>query len=142
MNSKMRKIYPLLILLVGVSFYGCNDDSVEPTPQEETPKASQESLLAQKWILSETFEDGVQKTSNGTGEYEFTKDGAFRFKSEQGVWSDIATYSWNDEDSVSLSVIFTGSINTLHWNIETLDDSNLKTMFYSGSKQFHYNYSR
>jgi len=138
----MRKIYPLLILLIGASFYACNDETVEPTQKEEEPKKSQQSLLAQKWILTETFEDGEQKTANGTGEYEFTKDGVFRFKSEQGVWSDIATYSWNDSDSISLSVIFTGSINTLHWNIETLNDTELKTMFYAGSKQLHYNYSR
>ena len=131
------------MLFVIVGLYSCQDDTPTPTPDgNEEPKKSQHELLTNKWILTETFVDGEQKTENGTGEYEFTADGRFRFKSEQGTWSDIATYSWNDEDSISLSVIFTGSINTLHWNIETLNETELNTMFYSGGSQLHYKYDR
>lgn len=135
-------IVKTFLILCTLAMIGCSDDTVEPTPQQEEPKPSKHELLTTQWILTETYMDGVQQTSNGTGEYEFTADGRFRFKSEQGVWSDIATYMWNDEDSTSLSVIFTGSTSTLHWNVETLNESELKTMFYSGSKQFHYNYNR
>ena len=138
----MKQIKSLLLLIIVVGLCSCKDDTVTPTTSNEEPKKSQHELLSHKWILSETFIDGDQKTENGTGEYEFTTDGRFRFKSEQGTWSDIATYAWNDEDSISLSVIFTGSINTLHWNIETLNETELNTMFYSGGSQLHYKYDR
>jgi len=105
-----------------------------------TTRVSQKSLLENTWVLSETYEDDVQKTQNGTGQYKFT-DGQFQYL-YNGNWTVVGTYQWNDTDSNSISVLFTGASMSYWWYIKKLDDHNYNTEFNANGKKFNYNYTR
>lgn len=116
-----------------------NNNTGTPDPKPASP--SKMDLLCNEWILRETFEDDVPKTTNGTGRYQFTRDGKFNYYNS-GSWGTAGTYQFNDADSNSISVLFTGTSSSYWMTINTLDKTNLKTEFIAGGKKMNYNYIR
>lgn len=138
----MQKI--ITIAMICLLVYSCKEESATPTqPKVTTPKPSAMSLLNHEWVLKETFQDDVQSTSNGTGRYEFKKNGKMYYFN-QGAWVDIGTYKFNDKDSNSLSVVFMGggSSSDYWWMIKKLDEKSFNTEFSAGGKKLNYNYTR
>jgi hypothetical protein len=137
-----RLIY---IALLCTTVYACKDETVEPTqPKNPTPaKKSQLSLIANEWVLKETFEDDVQKTTDGTGRYLFNENGTFMFL-EQGNWKQLGNFVFNDLDSNSLTVSFSfgGSTVSYWWDIKKLTETNYNVEFTAGGKKNNYNYTR
>lgn len=144
MNTK-NKIALIIIVIIG--FTACkkekqsspNDPAPAPTPVVKTP--SKKELLNQIWVLKETYENGVQKSSNGKGKYEFNQYGNFR-SDYSGIMQDIGTYKFTTKDSTELSVTFNGVSSPSVWKLVKLDLKTLNTEFTSGSTKFNYNYSR
>ena len=140
MNTK--KI--IFLSLMCVFIYACKDETVDPADPiiSPTPKKSKIGLFCNEWVLKETFEDGVQKTTNGTGQYRFTKNGKFAFK-ESGIWQDIGTYSWLNSDSNAIWMNFGGGgASEILMQIKKLDEHNYHSEFGSAGKKLNYNYTR
>lgn len=140
MNTKTK----FAILILGmIAFTACKKGSkgnpVEPAPIGRT--ISKKELLNQIWVLKETYENGVKKTSNGTGKYEFNQYGNFR-SDVSGTMQDIGTYKFTTKDSNELSVTFNGLSTPFLWKIIKLDQTTLNTEFTTGGTKFNYNYSR
>jgi len=137
----MKKIHIITLLALVMGFTACSTKKEDPSPStnNSTPKKSKLALLCQTWILDETYEDGVKKTSGGTDQYQYTKQGQFKFN-YNGTWTDIGSYDFTSKDSTAISVLF-GSTTTV-MALKTLDDKNLKTEFMSGGKKLNYNYKR
>ena len=111
----------------------CTDDTVSPTPvpqqqEEEEQELSTLQKLAQEWVLEETFENGIQKTSNGDGLYLFSEDGAFFFYAN-GSWNAIGSYAFEGSDSTRISVLFTGVNTPVMMDLTTLTETELQTEF-------------
>jgi hypothetical protein len=137
--NNMKKVHIITFALL-MGLMACQKkDETTPNNNNTPVKKSKLELLCQTWILEETFEDGVQKTSGGTGKYEFTRQGKFKFFTN-GTWNDLGTYDFPNKDSASIGVVF-GSSTTI-WTLKTLDEKNLKAEFMSGSKRLNYNYKR
>lgn len=135
----MKKVQIITFALL-MGLVACKKKEETTPNNNSTPaKKSKLELLCQTWILEETYEDGVQKTSGGTDKFEFTRQGKFKFYNN-GVWNDLATFDFPNKDSASIGVSY-GSSTTI-WTLKTLDEKNLKTEFMSGSKKFNYNYKR
>jgi hypothetical protein len=145
----MKKFY---LLVVTVSMFlamtSCSDDSSPtPTPEIEKEKEKEEpelsiiEKLSQEWVLRETFENDVQKTTDGEGEYLFTAEGAF-FAKLQGNWEAIGTYEFTNSDSSTIAVLFTSTTTPVDMDIQTLTETELKTEFVTNGKTFRYNYYR
>ncbi len=137
----MKKAYFITIVLLTTLAMSCKKSSKGPGNNTNTPRVSQNALLCNEWILSETYEDGVQKTTGGTGKYRFTTDGEFQYYYNNN-WTKAGTYQWNDTDSNSISVLFVGTSMSYWWTILKLDDKNYNTEFMSGGTKFNYNYTR
>ena len=140
MNIKTK----IAVIILGViSFTACKKgskgNSTEPTPIART--ISKKELLNQTWVLKETFENGVKKTSNGTGKYEFNKYGNFR-SDVSGTMQDIGTYKFTNKDSNELSVTFNGLSTPFVWKLLILNETTLNTEFMSGTAKLNYNYTR
>lgn len=132
--------------IIVIAFTACKKSSGDPKNNNPgntntTPKTSTLGKIAQTWTLKETYEDGVKKTSDGTGQYRFDRAGNFGFY-YQNNWENIATYSFFDKDSNTMNVLFMGSSVGMTWTIKSLTDKELKTEFYSGTKKMNYNYVR
>jgi hypothetical protein len=145
----MKKAY--LLMMVGcmlLTMVSCSEDApVTPTQtddkNDDEPKPELGTLqkLAQTWILEETYENGVQKTSGGTGEYLFTEEGAFFFNAN-GNWNAIASYEFTGSDSSTIAVTFTGTNVPIDMELKTLTESELKTEFVTNGNTLNYNYTR
>jgi hypothetical protein len=129
----------LVLIVLGTA---CSKEN-DATPAQDAPivKKSQLELLCQDWILYETYEDNVQKSSNGIGEYQFTRQGAFKFKSN-GSWMQIGTFDFTSKDSSGIAVLFSGSTSSIPMNITKLDESKFNTNFTVNGKQLEYKYKR
>ena len=132
----------ILPLALGLFFVGCKKDekSTDQNKQTEVKKSKME-LLTQVWTLTETFIDGKPETTNGTGQYEFTKDGGFNFKGSSG-WSEIGWYVFNNADSTQIAVTFKGLTTATFMDLEVLNENELTTHFTSNAKKFIYKYKR
>lgn len=146
-NNIMKKSKILAIILLSCTgWIACKKEksgttnTVTPTTPPVVIKTSKIALLNQIWTLKETYEDGVQKTSNGKGRYEFNKYGNFR--AELGTFQDIGTYKFTNKDSNELLVKLTGVISPYTWKLLKLDEHSLHTEFMSGTKKQNYNYER
>src|SRR5688572_26389708 len=122
----------LIVLGILILFAACKKDSAgnNNTNNNNTtpPKVSQMSLLCNTWVLKETYENDVKKTSNGTGQYRFTTDGKFKYYTG-GKWEDVGTWNFNDKDSNSLSVLFIGTSMSYWWYIKKLDATTYNSEF-------------
>lgn len=122
----------------------CSDDSqTTPTPKEEEKKAEMSTVekLSQEWTLRETFENDIQKTSDGTGKYLFTEEGAFFFQLN-GNWEVLGTYEFTGSDSSAISVLFANTSSPVEMELQTLTETELKTKFVTNGKTLRYNYVR
>ncbi len=147
----MKKAY--LLMMAGCllfSMISCSEDApVTPTQQNDDnqddkndkPELGTIEKLAQTWILEETYENGVQKTSGGTGEYLFTADGAFFFNSN-GNWNAIGSYDFTGSDSTTIAVTFTSTNEPINMELKTLNETELKTEFVTNGNTLNYNYKR
>ncbi|MES2617935.1 MAG: hypothetical protein V4613_08650 [Bacteroidota bacterium] len=137
----MKNNIKLFILVAALAaFTACKKTETENPPQSTRPPSKKE-LLNQVWVLKETFENGMQKTTNGTGRYEFNRYGNFRAEIS-GTFKDIGTYKFTTTDSNELKVTLTGVMTPYTWKILKLDDKNLQTEFMSGTTKNNYNYAR
>ncbi len=142
----MKKFHIITLAALLMGFASCQKkDSTAPAKNTGTNnqpvKKSKLELLCQTWTLDETYEDGVRKTTGGTGQYLYTRQGNFKFYTN-GAWSDIGTYDFPSKDSVAIGVVFMGTSNTIVMSLKTLDEKNLKTEFIAGGKKLNYNYKR
>jgi hypothetical protein len=137
----MNKTYILAAALMIAAATSCKKPSTKDPVDNNPPRVSQKALLCNTWILSETYEDDVQKTSNGNGKYQFTKEGEFQYW-YNNAWNKLGTYTWNDKDSNSISVLFSGASMSYWWHIKKLDDKNYNTEFFVDGKKLNYNYTR
>jgi hypothetical protein len=142
----MKKTYLLILTALLMGAYSCKKSEPEQpnNPNNQTPKPPQRQtleLISNIWILDQTFKNGAQETSNGTGEYEYTRDGKFKFFSS-GTWHEIGRYQFADSDSSYVNMVFTGTTNAIKMKIIKLDANNLHTEFRTGSNDFVYNYKR
>lgn len=134
----------LFMLMICLLAYSCKKEEATPTPPKTTtPKTSVMSLLNNEWVLKETYQDDVPTTTNGTGRYRFQKNGKMFFLN-QGAWTEIGTYTFNDKDSNSLSVLFMGGGSSADywWMIKKLDEKSFNTEFSAGGRKLNYNYVR
>jgi len=140
----MKTLKLTIIAAAFFSFASCSDDTVVPSPVNTTPEEVEMSTLeklAQEWVLDETFKNGQLLNENGTGEYLFGWDGGFFFNS-RGSWEPFGNYEFENADSNSLSMLFTGTSTPVTMHIHTLTETELKTEFESGGSKFNYNYIR
>jgi hypothetical protein len=138
----MKKIYIITIAaLMGFAACGKKDATAPASNTNTPPKKSKLELLCQTWTLDETYENGTLKTSGGTGQYQYTMQGNFKFLSN-GTWSNIGTYDFPSQDSTTIGVVFMGTSTTTIMKLKTLDEKNLKTEFTSSGKTMNYNYKR
>lgn len=128
-------------MLMFLSITACKKESKTPTPTTNSKPLSKMALLNQNWVLKETYENGVQKSSNGTGKYEFNRYGNFR-SDVSGTMQDIGTYKFTNNDSNELRVTFNGLSTPFIWKLVKLDEKALNTEFVSGGTKFNYNYAR
>ena len=123
----------------------CSDDTAVPTPgpdqKNEEPEMGTLEKLAQTWVLTETYVNGEQQTSNGTKQYMFTEEGGF-FVGANGTWSAIGSFDFENSDSLYINMLFTGLNNPVIMQLNTLTETELKTQFTNGSSTLNYNYSR
>jgi hypothetical protein len=112
-------------------------EDVAPTVK---PKSRLE-LLCQTWTLHETYENSVLKTSSGTGQYQFTRQGNFKHYYNNS-WNDIGTFDFTGSDSTAISVVFMGSTNPIGMSLEQINETILNTRFNSGGKSYLYKYKR
>ncbi len=143
MNNKNISIIMTILLLAGLM--ACKKEDKSPTNNPTTTpvvkQPSKKALLNQVWILKDTYENGVQKTSNGTGRYEFNTYGNFRAELN-GTFQDIGTYKFTTSDSNELSVKFNGTLTPYTWKLLKLDEKSLNTEFMAGTTKNNYNYTR
>lgn len=136
-----------ILILIITGFTSCKKEKQNqtnaptPTPTPIVKTSSKMELLNQIWVLKETFEDGVQKTSNGTDKYEFNKYGSFRSEFS-GRLHDIGTYKFTTKDSNELEVTLKVEPSPYTWKLLKLDAKLLKTEFISGTKKINYIYTR
>ncbi|MCB0734618.1 MAG: hypothetical protein H6608_12280 [Flavobacteriales bacterium] len=142
----MTKAYVLLIAGILMVMASCKDDTPVTTTTTNNGGGNEKEMstlekFAQTWTLSETFENGVQKTSNGTGEYLYSEDGVFFFKYNDN-WTVVGTYVFTGSDSTQFDLTFTGTSNPVSMDITSLNETELKTEFVTNGKTFNYNYTR
>lgn len=144
MNTKRIIFISLLCILVNA----CNKETVDPAdPKPVTPvipfEKTKKGMLCNEWTLKETFVDGVQKTTNGTGKYKFQTDGGFYYF-EKGDWQNIGSYNFTTKDSNTIAMTFTyGGTSYLYWwNIKKLDQKNYNIEFDANGQKLNYNYVR
>jgi len=133
-----------IVALIAFTFSSCKDEPVVPAPNpkdEEVVLLSTLEKLAQTWILDETYQDDINQTKGGTGEYLYSEDGVFYFKSNDN-WLAIGAYGFTGLDSTAINMTFSGASTAVLMDIKTLNESQLQTEFYSGGKKFNYNYIR
>ncbi len=129
-------------LLTGFAACQKKDDATPSNNVNNTPpKKSKLELLCQTWILEETYEDGILKTSGGTDKYQFTRQGNFKHL-YNGTWSDIGTFDFTSKDSTAIALNLMGSSTSWITALKTMDEKNLKTEFMAGGKKLNYNYKR
>jgi len=140
----MKRTLTILALIV-TFFVSCKKEEATvtpaPTPNPKPQKASKNSMFNNIWTLKETYEDGVQKTSNGTGRYEFTKFGGFRAEFN-GVFEDIGSYEFTTKDSNEVKVSVIGGGPAFTWTLVKLEEKVLNTEFTASGKRLKYNYVR
>lgn len=138
----MKQIQLLVLSAIVIAFTACKKDKNEdPKPgTTNKPKVSVLDQLCQTWVLSETYENNVQKTANGTGKYQFTRQGAFKFE-YNGKWEDAGTFDFSS-DSSSISMLFMGTSSPTIMKIKTLSDKVLDTEFSFNTKNYLYKYTR
>lgn len=149
-NYGMEKLIPYTIksltlatVILAFSLGSCKKD---PPPSNNggggsvtPPRESKLSMLTKTWILKETFKDDAPQTSNGTSKYRFTRDGKFDYL-DNGNWGTIGSYYFNDRDSNSVSVLFTGSSMSIWWYFKKFDAGTLNTEFNVQGHKYNYNY--
>lgn len=141
MKTVKRLLFVLTITILTIT--ACKKSSSSPGSNNTTqPKTSKLGLLSNDWILSETYENDVKKTSNGTGKYRFTSNGNFLMYNSSNQWENMGTYKFNDADSNSISVAFTGSTMSLWWTILVMDTKKLNVEFIVSGTKYDYNYTR
>ena len=151
MNTKSNRfaaIFTVLILLISFGFTSCkNEDDTTPIDNSGTPgdttmlvPLSTMDKLTNVWQLHQTFRNGVETSSGTVQNYEFTRDGAFKFEGANG-WENIAAYSFY-QDSTAINVLFIGLNNSIRQELTVLDEHELHTSFVSGGNNFLYKYRR
>lgn len=131
-----------ILTISGIAlFSACKKKEDTKKTTTTPPKVSQKALLCKEWTLFETWENDVKKTSNGTGKYRFTTDGQFQYFTS-GSWNNVGTWNFNDKDSNSLSVLFSGASMSYWWYIKTLNSTNFNTEFNISGTKYNYNYTR
>jgi hypothetical protein len=138
----MKQIQLLVLSAIVIAFTACkkstNDD---PGPGTTTkPKASVLDQVCQTWILSETYENNVMKTTNGTGKYQFTRQGVFKYE-YMGKWEDVGTFDFSS-DSSSISMLFMGTSMPTTMKIKNLNEKAFDTEFTYGTTDYLYKYTR
>ena len=140
----MKKYYVLMLAgIMTLGLMSCSEDApVNPGGnQQNNQEMGTLQKLAQEWTLTETFENGQQKTSNGSTQYLFSRDGAFFFLNNN-EWMALGSYTWIDSDSSAISMLLTGMNQPMIWNFQTLSEDELNTEFTTNGKTFVYHYDR
>ncbi len=137
----MKKNHFITLAVLLICFAACKKkDGTDPVNNtgNNTPKKSQLELLCQTWTLDQTYEDGTLKTSGGTDQYQYTKQGSYKML-QNGTWTDKGSFDFTS-DSASVAMLI--GITTTIWALKTLDEKTLKTEFTEGGKKMNYNYKR
>lgn len=136
-----RIIQTLCIAALIIGTQSCKKESKTETPTPQVKQKSKLELLCQNWILEETYENNVKKTSGGTDKYLFTRQGKFQFYYNNS-WMDIGTYSFTGKDSTAISMLFTGSSSSTPMKITELTETKFAKEFVINGKTLLYKYKR
>lgn len=139
MSKITIKVLGIAVLLIALA--SCKKETGSDVKPEPVRQKSKLELLCQTWILNETYENNVQKTSNGTDKYIFTPQGQFKFYYNSN-WMEIGTFDFTSKDSTAISVLFNGTSNPTVMTFQQIDEKVLNTSFVSGGKNFLYKYKR
>lgn len=152
---------PLLvatILIASLGMFSCSDDDTadlkpaQPAPSTNinhpgdtntTPRiepSKMDLLTSHPWVLAETYENGVNTQSSGTGVYEYTTKGEFKFETGTQGWMKIGVYAFQG-DSTSMLLELTGT-PLMTVSIDKLDENDLHTSFTTRGKDFIYKYRK
>ncbi len=139
MSKITIKILGIAVVLIALA--SCKKETTNDVKPDPVKQKSKLELLCQTWILSETYEDNVQKTSNGTDKYIFTPQGQFKFYYNNS-WMEIGTFDFTSKDSTAISVLFSGASNPYVMTFQQIDEKVLNTSFVSNGKNLLYKYKR
>ena len=141
--TNLKNLFITLSTVLTLFIFSCKKEETKTSnPTTNTPQVkSKKALLNRTWVLYETFEDGVLKSSNGTGKYEFNQYGNIR-SDFSGTFQDIGTYKFTSKDSNYLSVLFNGTSSPYLWEIKELSETKFNTEFFANNKRLNYNYKQ
>ena len=132
------------LIICGVIIFSCKKDkgNTNNSNNNTNKTPSKMGLICNQWTLKETYEDGIQKSANGTDQYRFQADGKFMYKNGS-TWEEIGTYTFNDKDSTSISTLFNGMTMSYWMTLKQFDEHNCNTEFIvTGGKKLEYRYVR
>lgn len=136
-----RIIQTLCIAALIIGTQSCKKESKTETPTPQVKQKSKLELLCQNWILEETYENDVKKTSGGTDKYIFTRQGKFQFYYNNS-WMDIGTFGFTGKDSTAISMLFSGTSTPTTMTIKELSETKFSKEFMVSGTKYLYKYKR
>lgn len=136
-----RIIQSLCIAALIIGTQSCKKDNKTETPTPQVKQKSKLELLCQNWVLDETYENNVKKTSAGTGKYNYTRQGNFQYY-YNNAWTEVGTFSFTSKDSTAIAMLFSGSSTPTIMTIKELTETKFTKEFMYGTTTFLYKYKR